>query len=81
MVLPKIYVFEYFHESYVFRVGSEFRLYFKDLGPQVGWSTVFLAEYAGPLFIYLLFYLRIELIYGDDAKKPKKWGKYYYISI
>ena len=40
-------------------------LYFKDLGPQVAWTTVFLAEYAGPLFIYLLFYIRPSCIYGD----------------
>jgi len=33
-------------------------LVFKDLGPQVGWTTVFLVEYSGPLFIYLFFYLR-----------------------
>lgn len=31
-------------------------LYFKDLGPQVGWSTVFIAEYTGPIFAYLVFY-------------------------
>ena len=47
------------------------RLYFKDLGPQVGWKTVFLTEYAGPLCIYILFYLRPIFIYGVDAKgKP-----------
>lgn len=45
-------------------------LFFKDLGPQLGWSTVFLAEYAGPLFIYLLFYLRPVMIYGES--KPIK---------
>nr|XP_004665438.1 trans-2,3-enoyl-CoA reductase-like [Jaculus jaculus] len=38
-------------------------LYFTDLGQQVSWTTVFLAEYSGPLFIYLLFYLRISYIY------------------
>ncbi|KAL5017443.1 hypothetical protein ScPMuIL_007032 [Solemya velum] len=40
------------------------KLYFKDLGPQVGWTTVFLTEYAGPLVIYLLFYIRPSIIYG-----------------
>ncbi|XKL67534.1 hypothetical protein PGB90_003025 [Kerria lacca] len=43
------------------------KLYVKDLGPQIGWSTVFLCEYAGPLFSYLLFYLRPSLIYGAGA--------------
>lgn len=47
------------------------KLYVKDLGPQIGWSTVFLCEYAGPLFSYLLFYLRPSLIYGEEASaKP-----------
>ncbi|PVD22725.1 hypothetical protein C0Q70_15981 [Pomacea canaliculata] len=43
------------------------KLYFKDLGPQVGWTTVFLTEYAGPLVIYLAFYTRPALIYGAEA--------------
>lgn len=47
------------------------KLYFKDLGPQVGWSTVFLTEYAGPLFIYLIFYARPSLIYGAAAGEPR----------
>ncbi|XP_005107475.1 very-long-chain enoyl-CoA reductase [Aplysia californica] len=47
------------------------KLYFKDLGPQVGWTTVFLTEYAGPLVIYLIFYSRPSLIYGAGAaSKP-----------
>jgi very-long-chain enoyl-CoA reductase len=45
--------------------GAE--LVFKDLGPQVGWSTVFLTEYAGPLFVYLLFFLRPSFIYGQTT--------------
>ena len=45
--------------------GGSLKLFFKDLGPQVGWTTVFLTEYAGPLFIYLIFYLRPSFIYGS----------------
>merc|ERR1712000_548717 len=33
-------------------------VYFRDLGPQIAWKTVFLVEYAGPLLIYLFFYAR-----------------------
>jgi very-long-chain enoyl-CoA reductase len=47
------------------RSGS--KLYVKDLGPQIGWKTVFLAEYAGPLFVYLCMYQRPWLFYGDGA--------------
>lgn len=40
-------------------------LFFKDLGPQIGWSTVFLCEYAGPLFCYLITYFRPAILYGS----------------
>jgi len=43
------------------------KVYLKDLGPQIGWSTVFLAEYAGPLFVYLWFYTRPYIFYGEGA--------------
>uniref|UniRef100_A0A8D8W7A1 very-long-chain enoyl-CoA reductase n=2 Tax=Cacopsylla melanoneura TaxID=428564 RepID=A0A8D8W7A1_9HEMI len=46
-------------------------VYIKDLGPQIGWSTVFMAEYAGPLFVYLIFYYRPWIFYGSEAaSKP-----------
>jgi len=48
-------------------LGGVKQLYFKDLGPQVGWVTVFLSEYSGPLFIFPLFYVRPALIYGVGA--------------
>lgn len=41
------------------------KLYVKDLGPQIGWKTVFLAEYAGPLLVYLWIYQRPWIFYGN----------------
>uniref|UniRef100_A0A1L8DYD0 very-long-chain enoyl-CoA reductase n=1 Tax=Nyssomyia neivai TaxID=330878 RepID=A0A1L8DYD0_9DIPT len=43
------------------------KLFVKDLGPQIGWTTVFLAEYAGPLAVYLWIYQRPWLFYGDAS--------------
>ncbi|XP_071606871.1 very-long-chain enoyl-CoA reductase isoform X2 [Heliangelus exortis] len=51
-------------------VGTTATLYFKDLGPQIGWTTVFLIEYTGPLFIYFLFYFRMPFVYGLDERFP-----------
>ena len=48
-------------------------LYLKDLGPQIGWKTVFLWEYAGPLVMYLLTYSRPVLLYGSKANLPMSY--------
>ncbi|KAM3915699.1 very-long-chain enoyl-CoA reductase-like [Leptodactylus fuscus] len=45
-------------------VGTTATLYFKDLGPQIGYTMVFLTEYTGPLFVYFLFYFRMPFFYG-----------------
>ena len=37
---------------------------FKDLGTQIGYSTVFFLEYAGPMLIYPLFYVFAPAVYG-----------------
>ncbi|KAG1683095.1 Very-long-chain enoyl-CoA reductase [Nymphon striatum] len=42
-------------------------LYLKDLGTQIGWKTVFLCEYAGPLVLYLIMYSRPKFFYGSVA--------------
>lgn len=42
--------------------GTE--LYVKDLGPQVGYRTVFVVEYLGPIVILLLFALRPSFLFG-----------------
>jgi len=44
------------------KVTSSSRLIFKDLGPQIGYRTVFYAEYGGPiLFVGLIALFRTEL--------------------
>jgi very-long-chain enoyl-CoA reductase len=40
-------------------------LVFKDLGPQVPYAVVFLAEYAGPMLSYLPVYFARSFVYGD----------------
>lgn len=42
-------------------------LRFKDLGPQIGYRTVFLVEYFGPMVFVLLYAMRPAFIYGKDA--------------
>ncbi|EGG24712.1 synaptic glycoprotein SC2-like protein [Cavenderia fasciculata] len=49
-----------------YKITSDNTLVFKDLGPQVSWTTVFLTEYAGPLLIYPIFYFFGQQIYGQE---------------
>lgn len=56
-------------------VGSlDDHLNFRDLGPQIAWKTVFLLEYAGPLFIYPLFYCRPSILYGSGRELIPIYG-------
>jgi len=49
-------------------------LTFKDLGPQIGYRTVFVLEYLGPMVFVLLYYLRPALLYGESAANiPYNW--------
>lgn len=51
-------------KSLSLQAGS--KLYYKDLGPQISWKTVFLLEYAGPLVVYLWLYQRPWIFYGEN---------------
>ncbi|CAH0562053.1 unnamed protein product [Brassicogethes aeneus] len=42
------------------------KIFVKDLGPQIGWDTVFLLEYAGPLVLYGIVAYRPWLFYGTQ---------------
>jgi len=66
--------------SFGLKTGS--KLFLKDLGPQIGWKTVFLAEYAGPIFVYLGFYIRPWLFYGANAvgQPMSQCAEYVFIS-
>jgi len=52
-------------KSYGLKGGET--LIFKDLGPQIGWRTVFIIEYLGPIVFYVFFYLRPDFVYGKGA--------------
>lgn len=52
------------------------KLYVRDLGPQISWKTVFLAEYAGPFFVYLWVYQRPWILYGTPAEGPSMVARY-----
>lgn len=40
---------------------------YKDLGPQIGYRTVFYVEYAGPIAFMLMYAMRPSFIYGSGA--------------
>ena len=47
---------------------------FKDLGPQIDYTTVFIVEYAGPLIFVLLYASRPSVLYGPTASTvPYNW--------
>jgi very-long-chain enoyl-CoA reductase len=43
------------------------KLVFKDLGPQIGYRTVFLLEYFGPMLFVFFYMTRPAFLYGSGA--------------
>ncbi|RUP43067.1 hypothetical protein BC936DRAFT_137677 [Jimgerdemannia flammicorona] len=60
---------------------EEVTLYFKDLGPQIGWRTVFLIEYFGPLIFHPLFYHLSALFYRSTFNHSTMQTVTYYLAI
>ncbi|KAK7018591.1 S5A-reductase domain-containing protein [Favolaschia claudopus] len=52
----------------LFSPAGEADLIVGDLGAQVGWTTVFLVEYLGPLLFHPLIYHSPKLFYGKDVE-------------
>ncbi|KAH6582024.1 hypothetical protein BASA60_002183 [Batrachochytrium salamandrivorans] len=47
-----------------YNIQKDETVYFKDLGPQIDWATVFLIEYLGPMIIHSVLYMYQELFYS-----------------
>ena len=57
-----------------FGISNKATISMKDLGPQIGYRTVFVVEYLGPLLIVLFYASRPQFIYGaPDAKEEMNW--------
>ncbi len=56
---------------YLSSSSSHVSILVKDLGPQIGYKTVFILEYLGPLLFVFLYSLRPEFVYGKNDANNK----------
>ncbi|XP_027104457.1 very-long-chain enoyl-CoA reductase-like [Coffea arabica] len=57
-------------KEYIGESTNELTVAFKDLGPQVAYSTLFFWEYLGPLILYPLFYFfNVNQFFGYKGKR------------
>jgi very-long-chain enoyl-CoA reductase len=61
-------------------ITEDTTIYFKDLGPQIGWRTVFMIEYGGPILIHPIFYYLSKFVYGSSfTHSPMQTAAYYMV--
>ncbi|KAI8977534.1 3-oxo-5-alpha-steroid 4-dehydrogenase-domain-containing protein [Mycotypha africana] len=56
-------------------------IYFKDLGAQIGWRTVFLIEYFGPILIHPIVYYLPKLFYGSSFVHSRMQTATFYMVV
>lgn len=57
-------------KEYTNGTSKDLTVVFKDLGPQVSYSTLFFLEYLGPLFIYPMFYyFPVHRLFGYKGER------------
>lgn len=53
----------------------------KDLGPQIGWRTVFIIEYLGPIFIHPLIYVLAPYLYRAAPAEASQMQKTVLVAV
>lgn len=62
-------------------VKEGMEIQYKDLGQQIGYRTVFLVEYAGPLAFILMYAARPSFIYGSPVTKELGYTQQLFITL
>jgi very-long-chain enoyl-CoA reductase len=53
-----------------YEISAKDSIEFKDLGPQIGYRTVFVVEYLGPILFMLFYAMRPTFLYGPKESQP-----------